>query len=140
LSSNRGEPNQGIQSILLEIVEYLQQEGSLILAILFGSRATETATSRSDIDILAIFDGLPENTSLAPPENIPLGVDILAVPEKNFIEGLTEGKGLFIEAMTRGRILFGEEQVVQKYLAQAKRTIKHLRMVRTEIGWKRNPR
>ncbi len=127
-----------IQPILREIVNYLQKKGVLILVILFGSRATETATVRSDIDILAIFKDLSTNTALSPPENLPIGIDILAVPEKNFREGLTEGKGLFIEVMTRGRVLFGKPQVIQKYQALVKRTIHQLKMERTEIGWKRN--
>ena len=132
--------SQGIQFILQNIVEYLQQEGSLVLAILFGSQATETATVRSDIDILAVFKGLSANTSLFPPENTPIGADILAIPEKNFSNGLNAGKGLFIEAMVRGRILFGEPQTIQKYQAQARKIIELLRMVRTDIGWKRNAR
>ena len=138
LSSAHREHDQMIQPILREIVNYLQKKGVLILVILFGSRATETATVRSDIDILAIFKDLSTNTALSPPENLPIGVDILAVPEKNFREGLTEGKGVFIEVMTRGRVLFGKPQVIQKYQTQVKRTINQLKMERTEIGWKRD--
>lgn len=127
-----------IELILKKIVKYLQQKGDLLLVILIGSRATDTATVRSDIDIITIYKGLSTNTILFPPDNIPIGVDILAFSEDSFKVGLTEGKGLFIEAMTQGRILFDEPQVIHKYQDFEKQTVNQLKMVRTEIGWKKN--
>lgn len=130
---------QILQTEFNTIIDHLHQKGSLKLVILFGSRATKTATNRSDIDIFAVYDNSgPNMTIISPPTGLSVGADILAFSGTALLKGLKEGKGLFIEVMTHGRILFGNPEIVQKYQNLANQSIKKLKMIRTEIGWKKH--
>ncbi|MHA1912172.1 MAG: nucleotidyltransferase domain-containing protein [Candidatus Kariarchaeaceae archaeon] len=109
----------------------------LLLIFLFGSRATDNSTTRSDIDILVVIKGLEKPKPLSPPRNIRLDVDILAIPCDEFEEGIKVGKGLFIEVMVYGRSLYGEETMLTYFQELAKTAIKKYSMERTDIGWKK---
>ena len=121
------------------IVSNLKEKygSNLLFVFLFGSRATNSATTRSDIDILAVIDDLKKPEPLSPPLNIPLGVDIIAVPSKEFEGGIIAGKGFFIEIMVYGKSLYGEKSILTYYKELAQKTIKKYSMVRSNIGWKK---
>ncbi len=128
-----------IPKYLNKIVSNLKEKynSRLLLVFLFGSRATNNATTKSDIDILAVIKGLGKPQPLSPPSKIRLDVDILAIPSNEFEEGIKAGKGLFIEVMVYGQSLYGDEKILSYYQELAKMAIKKHLMVRTDIGWKK---
>ncbi len=86
------------------------------LVVLFGSRARGDHLESSDIDVLVVADGLPEDPResylLLLIEDLPQ-LSPLGMPTRVFLNKLEEGVPFILEVIEDGRVLCGDSRFIE---------------------------
>ncbi len=90
------------------------------LVVLFGSRARGDHLESSDIDVLVVSDGLPEDPResylLLLVEDLPQ-LSPLGIPTRVFLKKLEEGVPFILEVIEDGRVLCGDREFLERVMS-----------------------
>lgn len=131
-------------AVLITIREALEKSGfpEVVGAVIFGSRAKETATAFSDIDLLVLCNGINikrhrrggEITAIK--KHLPeLPIDILLLTPQEVELNFRNHNPLFLDIAEEGIILIDDQGWLQRMMEETLNYIKQRGIRKTDHGW-----